>query len=83
VIHEQFTPVRVPAAQDTAMAGVVYPLAAEDTLGLVLQGFTGAYFSRTESWGDQARVGGSVTLPLHRPAGEPRAPQHIDINGNP
>lgn len=83
VIHEQFTPVRVPAVQDTAMAGVVYPLAADETLGLVLQGFTGAYFSRGKGSGDQARVGGSVTLPLHRPPGEPRALQHIYINGSP
>ncbi len=65
IIHEQFTPFRIPANQDTAMAGVVYPLAADETLGLVLQGFTGAYYSRGEGWGDQARVSGSVTLPLH------------------
>lgn len=64
VIHEQFTPVRVPADQNTAMAGVVYPLAADDTVGLVLQGFTGAYYNRGKGWGDRARVSGSVMLPL-------------------
>ncbi|MEP3166533.1 MAG: hypothetical protein ABJO43_15780, partial [Marinobacter sp.] len=83
VIHEQFTPVRVPAVQHTAMAGVVYPLAADETLGLVLQGFTGAYFSRGKGWGDQARAGGSITLPLHRPPDEPSAIQYIHINGSP
>lgn len=64
VIHEQFTPLRVPADQDTAMAGVVYPLAADDTVGLVLQGFTGAYYNRGQGWGDRARISGSITLPL-------------------
>lgn len=71
VIHEQFTPVRVPADQDAAMAGVVYPLAADETVGLVLQGFTGAYYNRGKGWGDRARVSGSVTLPLHRPVDRP------------
>ncbi|MDK8465223.1 hypothetical protein [Marinobacter sp. SS13-12] len=83
VIHEQFTPMRIPADQDTAMAGVVYPLAADETLCLVLQGFTGAYYSRGKGWGDQARIGGSVTLPLHRPPGEPKATQHIGFDVSP
>lgn len=64
VIHEQFTPLRIPAEQHTDMAGVVYPLAADETVGLVLQGFTGAYYNRGKGWGDKAFVEGAVTLPL-------------------
>jgi len=65
IIHEQFTPVRIPSDQQTVMAGIVYPLSADETLGLVVQGFTGAYYSRGEGWRDQAVVSGSVSLPLH------------------
>ncbi|QCF25381.1 X-Pro dipeptidyl-peptidase [Hydrocarboniclastica marina] len=65
VIHEQFTPVPVPSGEQADMAGVVYPLAADETVGLVLQGYTGAYYGRGEGWRDTARVSGAVTLPLH------------------
>lgn len=64
VLHEQFTPLPAPASHEVSMPGVVFALAEGDTVGLVLQGFAGAYYNRGAGWLHRAKVSGSVGLPL-------------------
>lgn len=64
VLHEQYTPIPAPGVHEGPMPGVVHQFAEGDTLGLLLQGFTGAYYSRGEGWRDTAEVRGQVALPL-------------------
>lgn len=63
VISEQFLPLTGDGDYDQPMPAVSIELEAGDTVGLVVQGFTGQYFWNPEGWFSSASVQGEVWLP--------------------
>ena len=63
VISEQFVPLTGDGVYRQALPAISHNLQAGDTLGLVLQGFTGQYFWNPEGWFSRASVQGEVWFP--------------------
>lgn len=67
VVSDQYTPLVGAGRHVQPMPGVSGILEKGDTVGLVLQGFTGQWFFNPEGWTSTAHVNGRLDLPL-RPA---------------
>lgn len=63
VISEQYLPLTGDGDYSQVMPGISVMLEAGDTVGLVLQGFTGQYFWNPEGWFSSASVQGEIWLP--------------------
>ena len=63
VVSEQYLPLTGDGVYTQSLPPISHPLQAGDTLGLVLQGFSGQYFWNPEGWFAKASVQGEVWLP--------------------
>lgn len=67
VISDQFMPLVGNGPQRLEMPGVSALVQENDTVGLVLQGYSGQFFFNPEGWFEGVNVAGEVQLPLLNP----------------
>jgi ABC-2 type transport system ATP-binding protein len=67
VLGEQYTPLADDGRHQVEMPAVAHRLHPGETVGLMVQGFTGQYFLNARGWRSFGSVAGSIRLPLIAP----------------
>lgn len=67
VVSDQFFPLVGNGRHQHEMPGVSALVSKDDTVGLVLQGYSGQFFFNPEGWFEGVNVAGEVHLPLLNP----------------
>lgn len=73
VVSDQYFPLVGNGSQRHEMPGISALVEANDTVGLVLQGYSGQFFFNPEGWFEGINVAGEVQLPLLNPVLEDRS----------
>jgi ABC-2 type transport system ATP-binding protein len=73
VVSDQFFPLVGNGRQHVEMPGISALVEKNDTVGLVLQGYSGQFFFNPEGWFGGVNVAGEVQLPLLNPVMEDRS----------
>ncbi len=68
VVSDQFFPLVGNGRQQHKMPGISAQVNQNDTVGLVLQGYSGQFFFNPEGWFEGVNVAGEVQLPLLDPS---------------
>ena len=77
ILDEQYTPLPGDGHYRIKLPALARHLHRGDTLGLVVQGFTGQYYFDPDGWLSTATIRGFLRLPLASPPGPATAPASV------